>query len=266
MTTSLGRFGGLLLILFFSFGHTLLSQSDTLSVSKGQKEYERFKEIGNAKQKALQLDSAIYYYKKSLTVLKTLEKNPKNEFRNTGFLKNRISLNLFNSGQTEASITWMKEAIFAFQEYSKQAESEAEKLEGKKRRLSCIDNLGGFYRGFGENERGLELVKYSYNEKLKFLEDDDPNLAISRLIIGHISLVARNYEDAGSFVDKGLEHIDKIPYAHTYALMVRASIYENVEDFENAQKTYEACEAIYRKDFTGTYSLVFLDALSEMSR
>ncbi|MEM7086650.1 MAG: CHAT domain-containing protein [Bacteroidota bacterium] len=266
MTTSLGRFGGLLLILFFFHGHNLLGQSDTLIDATGQKEYERFKAIGIAKQNALQLDSSIYYFKRSLSVLRTLEKSPINQFYNEGFLKNRISLNLFNSGQTEASITWMKEAIFAYQEYSIHGENEEEKLKGKKRRLSCIDNLGGFYRGIGENERGLELVKYSYNEKLKFLEDDDPNLAISRLIIGHISLVARDFEEAGVYTDKGLEHIDKIPYAHTYALMVRASIYENVEDFENAQKTYEACEAIYRKDFTGTYSLVFLDALAEMSR
>jgi len=266
MTIGFGRFASLLLILFFSYGYTLLGQSDTLSASKNQKEYERFKEIGIVKQNALQLDSSTFYFKQSLAVLKTLNKSPKNEFYNEGFLKNRISLNLFNSGQTEASITWMKEAIFDFQEYSKQGESGEERLEGKKKRLACIDNLGGFYRGFGENERGLELVKYSYNEKLKFLEDDDPNLAISRLIIGHISLVARNYEEAGAFTDKGLEHIDKIPFAHTYALMIRASIYENVEDLENAQKTYEACEEIYRKDFTGTYSLVFLDALGEMSR
>ncbi len=243
-----------------------LSSLDTSTTDSFKKRHEIYNEIGDAKQKLLELDSSSFYYRHAISSLKKAENTPENQFYLNGLLKNRIGLNEFNTGKMQASIKSMKEAVVLFHDYTDAVTDEEEKLKGLKRKYASVDNLGGFYRGLGENEHGLSLAEYSYQQKLSFLEEDDPNIAISRLILGHINLIARNYEAAGDYVDKGLEHIDKIPYLETYALMVRASIYENVEDFEEAERTYKECETIYREGANGSYSLVFLDALVEMSR
>ncbi len=240
-----------------------LTSKDTLTFKK---QYEIYNEIGIAKQKVLELDSSSYYFRNALSFLNKATKTPQNQYYLPGILKNRIGLNEFNTGKMQASILSMKEAITSFQKYVNEVSDEKEKQNGLKKQYASVDNLGGFYRGLGENERGLDLAKYSYQQKLSFLEEDDPNITISRLILGHINLISRNHEEAGAYLDQGLEHIEKVPYLKTYALMVRASIYENVNDFQNAQQTYEECERVYRESANGNYSLVFLDALIEMSR
>ena len=42
-----------------------------------------------------------------------------------------------------------------------------EKLKVTKKRLACIDNLAGFYRGVGDNKQAINLATYSYNQKQK---------------------------------------------------------------------------------------------------
>ncbi|MDC8002938.1 CHAT domain-containing protein [Aureisphaera galaxeae] len=239
---------------------------DTTSAQAAQKSYEIYNEIGSSKQRTLELDSSSFYFRKALVHLNRTERTPKNEFYLAGIVRNRIGLNEFNTGKMEASITSMKEAVASFENYVNAVEDEEEKLNGLKKQYASVDNLGGFYRGIGENERGMDLAEYSYQQKLSFLDEDDANITISRLILGHINLIARNYDEAGDYLDKALQHIGKVPYAHTYGLMVRASTYENVNDFENAKATYQLCEDLYREGANGTYSLVFLDALVEMSR
>ncbi|MBX2828751.1 MAG: CHAT domain-containing protein [Flavobacteriaceae bacterium] len=250
-------------ITFFRKGLILI---DSTAENAAYKRYELFNEIGTSKQRMLELDSSSFYFRKALSFLNNAERNPKNEFYSVGILKNRIGLNEFNTGKMEASIISMKEAVNAFRQYVDAVPDGEERKNGLQKQYASVDNLSGFYRGIGENERGLDLAEYSYQQKLTFLEEDDPNITISRLILGHINLLARNHDAAGEYLDQALEHIDQVAYAHTYGLMVRASTYENVGDFENAEKTYRECERIYREGANGTYSLVFLDALVEMSR
>ncbi|GAB5398875.1 MAG: hypothetical protein Aureis2KO_04600 [Aureisphaera sp.] len=243
-----------------------LSTIDSTHSDASFRHYEAFNEIGISKQRLLELDSSSFYFRKALTYLDRTERTPMNEFYFAGILKNRIGLNEFNTGKMKASIQSMKAAVHSFQFYVDAVQDEEEKLNGLKKQYASVDNLGGFYRGIGENERGMALAEYSYRQKLSFLEEDDSNITISRLILGHINLIARNYEAAGTYLDQALAHIEKTPYLQTYGLMVRASTYENVGDYEKAQETYEECETIYRQGANGTYSLVFLDALIEMSR
>ncbi len=227
--------------------------------------YLTYNSLGRIKASLLELDSSSFYYNKSLKILNNMGDTPINKYYRAAIVKQNIALNLFNSGKIEASIKTGKEAVLKFQEFLNTSDNEAKKIRARRFRLSAIDNLGGFYSGIGDNKSAVDVLTYSYNEKLKVFSEDDPNVIISTLILGHVNLIAKNFEDAGTFIDKGLKHIKKTPYYEDYALMLRASVHDNTGDVESAKRTYEKSEAIYRKQSPNSYPFNFLEAILEMS-
>ncbi|MFD2725451.1 CHAT domain-containing protein [Hyunsoonleella rubra] len=228
--------------------------------------FKTYNLLGLINTRLQKLDSSNYYYAEALRFLNQSPQGNLEKKYTRGITKNSIALNQFNTGKTEKAIASLHEAIGHLQDYSSEITDEAEKLKSTKKRLACIDNLAGFYRGVGDNERAIDLATFAYTEKQKILPRNDNGLTISQLILGHLHLIARNFDKAGAFADKGLKNIENIPFAKAYAYLVRASIYENIDDFKNAQKMYEKCEAFYRESFNGVYSSSFLDGLIEMSR
>jgi len=228
--------------------------------------YLTYNSIGRIKARLLELDSSSYYYNKSLKTLYSMEGDtPINRYYRPAIVKQNIALNLFNSGKTEASIKEAKDAILDYQNFINISDNEAKKIRAIKFRLSAIDNLGGFYSGIGDNKSAISILNYSYKEKLKTLNEDDPNVIISVLILGHVHLTAKNFKKAGEYIDKALEKMHNTPYYEDYALTLRASIYENDNDIVNAKKFYEKSEALYRKQYKGSYPFNFLEAIVEMS-
>jgi CHAT domain-containing protein len=245
--------------------HQILKVFDNDSSNFVNLKYKSFNLLGRVQTSLQKLDSSNYYLHKSLEYLKKSHYSNSKKQYESGITNNTIALNFFNTGKVEKAISTLHEAITHLHNYNLEIDDENEKLKATKKRLACIDNLAGFYRGVGDNERAINLATYSYKKKQKILPPDDSALTFSQLILGHLHLIARNYQKAGKMTDLGIKNIDKIPFAKSYAYLVRASIYENVEDFENARKVYEMCEAEYRKNFNGVYSNVFLDGLVEMS-
>ncbi|WP_165454371.1 CHAT domain-containing protein [Hyunsoonleella pacifica] len=245
--------------------HKLIKLFDDNNQNQIDLKYKSYNLLGLVNVKLQKLDSSNYYLNKSLNYIENPIFKDEDKNYNLGLTKNAIALNFFNTGQVDSSISTLHEAIKHLHDYTSKIEDEEKKLKAIKKRLACIDNLAGFYRGVGDNERAISLATYSYKKKQKILPEDDTALIISQLILGHLHLIARNYNKAGNIIDQGIKNINRIPFAKSYAYLVRASIYENIKDFENAKKFYEMCEDAYRENFNGVYSGSFLDGLVEMS-
>lgn len=245
--------------------HQILKAFDNDSSHLADLKYKSYNLLGTLQKSLQKLDSSNYYLNESLKYLQKSSFSDSKKQYKLGIAKNTIALNFFNTGKAEKAISTLHEAITHLHNYNIEIEDKDEKLKVTKKRLACIDNLAGFYRGVGDNERAINIATYSYKKKQKILLPDDSALIISQLILGHLHLIARNYKEAGKMADLGIKNIDKIPYAKSYAYLVRASIYENVGDYKNARKVYELCEAVYRENFNGVYSNSFLDGLVEMS-
>lgn len=70
-------------------------------------------------------------------------------------------------------------------------------------------------------------------------------------------------------MDKALELIDENPsnysLLHSYTLALRASIFEALEQWEQAEEMYKKSESLYMQSFDGTYSKDYLDTMINMS-
>ncbi len=178
---------------------------------------------------------------------------------------NAQALALFNTGQTQASIEKIQEAIAMLQNAIGTTTDKKERLSMMQRKFALVDNLGGFYRALENMERMIQIITYSYEEKKKFLPEGDRNLVISNAILAHAHLVNRDLDLAATYSDFAFNNMDQIAFAKDYILLVRASIYENKGNTAEAKKMYQQMEASYREK-SNLYSLGFLDALIETSR
>lgn len=89
-------------------------------------------------------------------------------------VNNNIALNLQNVGNTQQAIEYIKNSISDYKKFMVVATDSTKKLRAQKYRLATIDNLGTFYHGLGEFNMALELMEYSYREKIKLLGSNDP--------------------------------------------------------------------------------------------
>ncbi len=234
-----------------------------------QEKYNLFNSIGRYYASISQLDSSTYYYKNAVRTLDKMDSTEVNKDYWKAIVNNNISLNLQNTGNTQEAIEYIKEAISNYQKFIAESKDESKKLRAQRYRLSTIDNLGTFYHGLGEYNRAVEIFTYSYQQKQKLFGSEDPNVIFSLAILSHGHLSAKNFEQAGHFADRALEIIELNPanytLLHSYTVGLRASIYEALEDWDNARAMYQKSEALYMKDFDGTYTKDYLESLKTMS-
>ncbi len=231
--------------------------------------YNVYNNLGRVHANLVRLDSSIYYYEKALKVLDDLQDGDPDVYYRRAIVKNNLALNFQNIGKTEKGIQYIQETISDFQTYIDNGEDESKKLRATRNRLVTIDNLGTFFYGIGEYKRAIDLIDYSYKQKLAYLNNNDADIVFSLVILGEAHLYARNYEEAVNFLDKALVIIDSNPqglaYLNSYTQMLRASLAEAMEDFTKAQFFYEKGEAILNEKFKGVYLREELSSFITMS-
>ena len=231
--------------------------------------YSIYNAVGGMMWHSAKLDSAMYFYREALDALKNMEPNPMNSYYRPSLVQSNIGVLLQATGRVEEGIEFCKDAISNIQNYLRAPEDESKKLRAEKFKLLYIDNLGAFYHSVGEFKKADELITYSYREKLKFLDKDDPKIMISLIILGEAKMGLRDYKKAGELLDKALAILEKDPnsqfYWHGAALVSRASVYDELGDPENAEKLYARGETLYKRSLQGQYTKDYLDEFIEMS-
>lgn len=240
----------------------------------GKEDYVFYNQVYNAlggmMWQEAKLDSAKFYFQEAVKVLeKTDETDIMNRYYRPALVKLNLAV-LWNAlGKNREAIAISEEAIAGFQEYINRSTDEARIYKAKNHQCVTIDNMATFYNTLGEYSRSQELIEYSFEQKKKLFEKNDINLIISNIILAEAKTASRDFEGAAVNADQALELLKTSPGADLYweaaALSTRATIYDSLDDVENATLFYEKAEAIYRKSMGNTYTKDFLDALLEYS-
>ncbi len=217
-----------------------------------------------------QLDSTKYYFQEAVKVLeKTDESDIMNRYYRPSLVKMNLAV-LWNAlGKNNEAIKISEEALAGFQEYINRSTDEARIYKAKNHQCVVIDNMATFYNTLGEYSRSQELIEYSFEEKKKLFEKNDINIIISNIILAEAKTASRDFEGAAANADTALELLNSSASADLYweaaALSTRATIYESMDDVENAAIYYEKAQDMYRKTMGDGYTKDFLDNISEYS-
>nr|WP_321232835.1 CHAT domain-containing tetratricopeptide repeat protein [uncultured Psychroserpens sp.] len=252
----------------FSKAIKILNKADSLDYVLLQKTYNN---IGMVNWTQSQMDSTKYYLEKSLFAL---NKSPKgedfmNEFYRPAILKMNLALVSQAIGKNYEAISFSEKSIQNFQSFLDNSLDESRKNNAKKTQLAGIDNLGVFYAEIGEFKRAEELINYSYNIKKKLFDEDDSNIVISKIILAEAKINNQDLEGSAKLLDEAITSLEKNPSAQLYwkgaAYMVRAYVFNDLGEFENAAKYYDIGYKI-NKEITGnTHSKETLEELGNMA-
>ena len=206
------------------------------------------------------MDSTKYYLEKSL---KALNKSAKgndfmNEYYRPALLKMNLAIVSQAIGKNIEAITFTESAIKNFQNFIDHSSDEGRKDKAKKSQLAAIDNLGVFYSEIGEFKRAEELINYSYNMKKKLLDKDDSNITISKIILAQAKINTKDFANSSMLLDEAIRTLEsnknELIYWKGVAYISRATVFNELKDYENAAKYYEKGEQINREVTNNTFS------------
>ncbi len=258
----------------FSLANKHYQKALRLLKKSGKSDYVFYNQVYNAlggmMWQEAKLDSAKFYFQEAVKVLeKTDETDIMNRYYRPSLVKMNLAI-LWNAlGKNQEAIAISEEAIAGFQEYINRSTDEARTNKAKNHQCVIIDNMATFYNTLGEYSRSQELIEYSFEQKKKLFEKNDINLIISNIILAEAKTASRDFEGAAENADQALELLKTSPgrdlYWEAAALSTRATIYEYMDDFENAASYYEKAETVYRKSMGENYTKDFLDNMLEYS-
>ncbi|MAB56086.1 MAG: hypothetical protein CL524_00905 [Aequorivita sp.] len=243
-------------------------------IKSGQPDYVFYNQVYNAlggmMWQEAKLDSTKYYFQEAIKVLeKTDETDIMNRYYRPALIKMNLAV-LWNAlGKNQEAIAISEESIAGFQEYINRATDEARTYKAKSHQCVVIDNMATFYNTLGEHSRAQELIEYSFQQKKKLFEPNDINIIISNIILAEAKTASRDFEGAAQNADTALQLLKSSASADLYweaaALSTRATIYEHMDDIENAAIYYEKARIVYQKTMGTTYTKDFLDNILEYS-
>lgn len=258
----------------FQLSNKHYQKSLRLLKKTGKEDYVFYNQVYNAlggmMWQEAKLDSAKYYFQEAVKVLeKTDETDIMNRYYRPSLVKMNLAV-LWNAlGKNQEAIAISEESIAGFQEYIKRSTDESRTFKAKNHQFAAIDNMATFYNTLGEYSRSQELIEYSFEQKKKLFEKNDINLIISNIILAEAKTASRDFEGAAQNVEEALVLLKTNPGGNLYweaaALSTRATIYEYLNDIENAAIYYEKAETVYRKTMGKNYTKDFLDNILEYS-
>ncbi|WP_245574826.1 CHAT domain-containing protein [Aequorivita capsosiphonis] len=226
--------------------------------------------LGGMMWQEAKLDSAKFYFQEAVKVLeKTDETDIMNRYYRPALVKLNLAV-LWNAlGKNRNAISISEESIAGFQEYIDRSTDEARIYKAKGNQCMVIDNMATFYNTLGEHSRAQELIEYSFEQKKTLYDANDINLIISNIILAEAKTASRDFKGAAENADRALELLKTSSGSDLYweaaALTTRATIYESMDDVENAANFYEKAQLTYRKSMGGIYTKDFLDNILEYS-
>lgn len=225
--------------------------------------YIIYNSLGSSLWQVSKIDSALYYYEKAESTLKSMEPNPINSYYRPAILNNNIAGIYGSQGNPEKALGAMKQTIDHLHKYIGADISDARRESAREFLFMAIDNYAGIYKSMGDYEKAKELIEYSYKEKQKHFDPENRELYKSKILLGQTYLALYDYELSESYLDAGIAHIKRVGDGNSYwaadANYSKAILNEKLGMIDTAKYYYQVAERQYENTLDGAYDELYLD-------
>ncbi len=240
-----------------------------LFLSDKQTDYERlyisYNNLGGIMYYASKLDSARYYYSNALQALEKTERTPVNQFYRPAVLQNNLAGVYSMDGQTTAAINAMRSTIDNLKNFLATKEPNPKKVTATTFQFEATDNLAGIYKELGNYKQAKELLEYSYRQKQKHLDKNDPGIFISQIILGQLYFAMNDADKAEQYLNTGILNISMADGDYVYyqadASNTLALLYDRKKEMQRAAASYEKADSLYYEALQGDYDIIYLNFL-----
>lgn len=232
--------------------------------------YIAYNSMGASMWYISKIDSALYFYEKAEKTLKQLEQTPINQYYRPAFLNNNRAAIYRSQRNTDAALEAMKQTITHLNQFIKSDAPAYKIADAKEFLFQAIENYGGIYKDIGNLEKTQQLLEYTYQEKKKHFNEDNPELFKSKILLGQIYLAQKDYQLAQLYLDDGIAHIKRTGKGNDYweadAQYSKAQLHEELGDITSAKQLYKLAEQLYESILDGSYDQLYLDFTINASR
>lgn len=214
-------------------------------------------------------DSAAICFQNALDNVARMPATPLNKYYRPAMIHNNLAALYSAEGKTTEGIRSEQLAIDHFQQFIATPEPHEKKKDAQVGILEGIDNLAGLYKEIGDYGKAGDLLRYSYQQKLKRFNPDNPGIFISEILMGQHFNSIREYDSALIYLRQGLEKLEKVQGDYLFwagdAHFNLAMLYENRKDPDKAAYYYQKADSLYEASYQGTYDNVYMDFIRNAS-
>ena len=225
--------------------------------------YILYNSLGGSMWYTSKIDSALYFYERAEKTLKLLEPNPMNAYYRPATLNNNKAGIYATQGNFKKALEAMKSTIDHLKKFLKTHSSDSRKESAQEFLFMSIENYAGIYKDMGDFEKAKQLLEYSYREKKKHFQPDNPELFKANILLGQIYFALKDYKLSETYLTKGLNHINKTPGGNTYwaaeAHYTLAQLNEALKNNDTAKWHFNKAETLYEASLEGAYDELYLD-------
>lgn len=215
------------------------------------------------------MDSCSYYFKNSLDALKNTKANPLNSFYRPALVYMNMAVVSNIKGDNEEAITYSKQAIQHYNQYIEEEKNEQRINAAIDNKLIAIDNLGVFYNSVGQFTKAENIINYSYQQKRKRKDSNDPDLVISKIILAQAKINTQDYLGAKKLLDDAIQNINANPGVQSFwrssALSTQAKVLDKLNKIDSAAAAYEKARIALLNSVNGNYNNEILSEISTMA-
>lgn len=231
--------------------------------------YIIYNSLGGSMWYVSKIDSALYYYQKAEKTLNHLEAIPMNTYYRPAILHNNMAGIYSSQGNIEKALDAMKNTIGYLNQFIKAEVSNAQKESATEFLFQAIENYAGIYKDMGDFEKAKELLEYTYKEKQKHFDAENPELYKAKILLGQIYLALKNYNLAEFYLDSGIEHMkrlgDDTSFWSADAHYYKATLSSELGKIDTAKYHYQEAERLYELTLNGAYDELYLDFIINAS-
>tara|TARA_R110002049_G_scaffold993_3_gene7132 strand:- start:9000 stop:12227 length:3228 start_codon:yes stop_codon:yes gene_type:complete len=231
--------------------------------------YILYNSLGGSMWYVSKIDSALYYYEKAEKTLDMLEPDPMNTYYRPAILNNNIAGIYSTQGNFKKALTAMKQTINHLNEFLKTDVKDSKKESAKEFLFMSIENYAGIYKDLGDFEKTRQLLEYSYSQKKKHFDAENPELFKAKILLGQIYFALKDYKLSETYLTNGLNHINRVNGGNGYwAADVQYSLAllnEELNNIDKAKEHYDKAETLYEATLQGAYDELYLDFIINAS-
>lgn len=227
--------------------------------------YQTYMSLGVLSWYSSKLDSAEYFFDKSVEAVKQIDDSPVTTYFRQALLLNNLAGVYSLQGRTSEAIRSMENCIALLRDFLLIPDYMDEKKQARSLQFEAIDNLGGAYKELGNYATTEQLLLYSFEQKKMWLQADDPAIFISRILLGQLYYATSDYKKAVGYLTEGRDAIAETGVDYLFwdadACYTLAMIREKQRADELAETYYRKADSLYALAFSDTYDNIYLEFL-----
>jgi CHAT domain-containing protein/tetratricopeptide (TPR) repeat protein len=226
--------------------------------------------LGNISYFNSNLDSAGFYYQKSIEAIDQLEPTPRNQFYRKSIILNNLAGVQMAQSDFDAAEQSMNLTISYQEKYLAADLEELEKQKVLQGYFRSMDNLAGLYRQLGSYHRAKQLLEFSFQRKSEEFGNQDLETAKSRILLGQVYYDMIQMEQSREFLLEGLKQMQELEEESSYwqadAINTLARLEDYLQNEELADSLYRKAKTIFDQEVQGDYDVIYLDFLKNFSK